>query len=284
MELQIYKSNTDLYVELVGRVVLDECDRIKQNILPLIDASISQMHLDLSKVEFIDSAGLGILVGLKMTTNKNKSRLILVAPSRSVHDILSVSKLDAIFDIMTGPEAGNGRNRVATLTNLIRRVGKGDEQAATAGAPRISSIPAPAAAAGAAKSPPGAFAIGGVSAAPAVPQVVQEPQRASMVSPDRDEQQDDATHRQIDQFCRDAVDFMRQGDYDHAAESYIKALGIDPEYLPAHNNLAIVYEKKPTWHQKAIDQWERVLELAKKNGDPKHMERASKHLANLRRL
>ena len=100
---------------------------------------------------------------------------------------------------------------------------------------------------------------------------MQEPGPAGSESvSDSETRQVTNAREKVDQHCREAVDFMRQGDYDRAAECYLQAIELDPEYLPAHNNLAIVYEKKPAWHQKAVQQWERVLELSTSEGDQKH--------------
>jgi Tfp pilus assembly protein PilF len=88
----------------------------------------------------------------------------------------------------------------------------------------------------------------------------------------------------LEEHCRRAVEFMRQGNYDLSVEEYCKALEIDPDYLPALNNLAIVYEKQPSWIPKAIDQWEKVLSLSQSRGDQKHTDRAQRHLSSLRRM
>ena len=42
MEINIFRANNNLYIELFGRVVLDVCDSIKNSILPLIDKGINQ--------------------------------------------------------------------------------------------------------------------------------------------------------------------------------------------------------------------------------------------------
>ena len=86
----------------------------------------------------------------------------------------------------------------------------------------------------------------------------------------------------VDELCRKAVELMRQGDYEKAVEHYLDAIKIDPEFLPAYNNLAIVYEKRPSWRSKAIETWEKVLELSQSVGDQKHIDRAQKHLSNLK--
>lgn len=305
MDIQVFRQNADLLIQLTGRIVLDETDRLKTNTVPLIDTTVSLVYLDLSRVEFMDSAGLGVLVGLKMTTNKAKARLVLVAPSKAVHDILYVSKLDSIFDILTGAEAEGVRIRLGTVANLQRSIGK------DAGAGTPAAGPAGGASGGRISAPPapGAFSIGssapGGGGAPqfSAPRPAPQPAFASpMAAPQpgfANQPSSAAGNRpaaapagadassmraRIEAHCREAVEFMRQGDYDRAADCYQKAVDLDPNYLPAYNNLAIVYEKKPAWHQKAIEAWEKVYQLSSKNGDQKHMERASKHLNNLRKL
>lgn len=242
MEITVYQNAGAALVRLKGRVVLDECDRLKSSVVPLISPQLAQINLDLSEVEFIDSAGLGALVGIKVSSNKHRTRLALLNPSRAVSDILMVSKLDSIFDILTGPEASAVIQGLA-LPHYQRTT------AAGAGAPaRPAGVPAmPSAAA-----------------------------HATLPGPAGDGRE------KLESLCRQAVDLMRQGDYERAAEAYRAALAINPDYLPALNNLAIVCEKRPDWHPQAIMHWQRVLDLSTRSGDAKHIERAQKHLAMLK--
>ncbi|MBX7247182.1 MAG: anti-sigma factor antagonist [Candidatus Sumerlaeaceae bacterium] len=269
MDLEIYQSRGDIFFLIRGRIVLEECERLKAACLPLITKGLDQVIVDLSNVEFIDSAGLGVLVGFKMAASKNKSQIVLLQPSKSVSDILYISKLDGIFDIMTGAEADMLKTQIAQPANRAgaTSVSRG-AQPATAPPVRPASVP-PAAAPVESLSevvpsnPP--------SAAPARPAASVE----TTLKSDKE---------MIEDHCRRAVEFMRQGNYDMSVTEYERALQIDPDYLPALNNLAIVYEKQPSWHGQAIDQWEHVLQLSQQRGDQKHIDRAQRHLANLRRM
>ncbi len=242
MEIRIYQNNNKILVQLTGRVVLDECDRLKGAVVPRIVPGISQVNLDLSKVDFIDSAGLGVLVGMKVSSNKSRANLVLISPSKGVNDILLVSKLDSIFDIITGQESAD------VVKNLAK-----PEFLAT-GEP---SGAAPQSASPTFQAPPSGS--GGESAA-------------------------DSPKDKIDRLCKDAMEHMRQRDFESAIECYKQVMVVDPNYLPALNNMAVVYEKKPQWQNEAIATWEKVLELSSSRGDQKHVERAKKHLATLQRL
>ncbi|MCX7626124.1 MAG: STAS domain-containing protein, partial [Candidatus Sumerlaeaceae bacterium] len=57
MEIEIYQLRSDVYIAVRGRIVLEECERLKNACLPLIRKGIEQVFIDLSKVEYIDSAG-----------------------------------------------------------------------------------------------------------------------------------------------------------------------------------------------------------------------------------
>lgn len=288
MDINIYRTNNNLYIDIQGRVVLDYCEQLKNAAISLIDKGINQVYVDLSSVDFIDSAGLGVLVGLKMTANKNKARVVLISPSNSVSDILFVSKLQSIFDILTGSEAELLRRTLVVKEYLIKHLGADEPGAArktpvrTAGPteevipkkPTTSTPPIAASPTSTAPSP----GIRPSTAAPPYPPKA-EPASAS-AAPSAVAGR--STKDQVDEFCRKAVELMRQGDYEKAVEHYLEAIKTDPEFLPAYNNLAIVYEKRPSWRAKAIETWEKVLELSQSVGDQKHIDRAQKHLSNLK--
>lgn len=245
MEIAIYKHQDKVLVQLSGRVVLDECDRLKAAVLPRITSETGSLNLDLSKVEFIDSAGLGVLVSMKVSANKTRSKLSLLSPSKPVSDILMVSKLDSIFEIVTGGEAAGTISLIAKPENLL----------SGPSAPAEGSSQGPATF----QAPP--------SQVPTMPTGADLPPK-----------------KQIEQLCKKAVEHMKQRDYESAAECYKSALELDPDYISAHNNLAIVYEKRPQWQELAVKEWEVVLKLSQDRGDQKHIERAQKHLAALQGL
>lgn len=250
MEIRIYSSKDKLLVQLAGRVVLDECDRLKSAVVPRIAPGIGQVVLDLGKVDFIDSAGLGALVGMKVSANKNRARLTLAGPSKSVSDILLVSKLDSIFEILNGADAQALVSSLAKPEYLAK-----DES--------MSALPSTVSNQGF-QAPPNAPTVSA-----SMGSLSMSPPAATTGASSRD---------QLEDYCRLAVEHMRNREYEKAVECYEQALKLDPEYLTALNNMAIVLEKKPQWRDRAIQQWQVVLRLSTARGDQKHLERAQKHL------
>ncbi len=268
LDLEIYETQSDLYFLLRGRVVLEECDRLKNTCIPLIHKGLEQVVVDLSKVEYIDSAGLGVLVGLKMTSSKNKARIVLLQPARSVSDILYISKLDGIFDIMTGVEADMLKAQLVQPANLF-------QQGSLSGG--ATSTP-----------PPAEFPKATGSTFRAENASVDGASSANVPMGDGDSNNTEGLdldpREKLEEYCRRAVEFMREGAFASSVEEYRKALALDPLYLPAMNNLAIVYEKQPSTIPMAIEQWEKVMDLSRQRGDQKHLDRAERHLASLKNM
>jgi anti-sigma B factor antagonist len=58
--------------------------------------------VDLEGVDFMDSAGLGVLVGGRERARGNDGDLVLVATGRSVLRVLALTGLDRVFEIFSG--------------------------------------------------------------------------------------------------------------------------------------------------------------------------------------
>lgn len=266
LELDIYQAQSDLYFMFRGRIVLDECERLRSTCLPLISKGVEQVMIDMSKVDFIDSAGLGLLVGFKMTASKNKARIMLLQPSKPVADILYISKLDGIFEIITGAQAEAFRTQIVQPQN---KVGEGASSAPQGG--RTAAAQGVSADWMNSKLDTAFNENSGMASG-------QDGGNAGQSSAPPQQKAD------VEDHCRKAVEYMRQGNYEMSVQEYTAALVIDPDYLPALNNLAIVYEKQPSWNARAIQTWEQVLRISQQRDDQKHTDRAQRHLSNLRKM
>jgi len=65
----------------------------------MISNGVKHCSIDISKVRFINSSGIGVLITL-LTKFRNKGGdLVLVNPSEQVNKLLIITKLNAIFSI-----------------------------------------------------------------------------------------------------------------------------------------------------------------------------------------
>src|SRR5438045_4486508 len=105
--LIVEKKHTDnftiLYVE--GLIKLGESAEFFSSALETVLKNEStNVIIDFTKIDYIDSTGIGELVGYlgKFTTQNRK--LIVVNPSERIQKLLKLAKLDAVFKIYGSEE------------------------------------------------------------------------------------------------------------------------------------------------------------------------------------
>jgi anti-sigma B factor antagonist len=87
-------------LDVQGRIVLgDEIGDLRTAVHGLIAQGKKKIILNLAAVDYIDSSGVGELVGCFTTVRNAGGELKLLNLSQKVHDILNVTKLYTVFDI-----------------------------------------------------------------------------------------------------------------------------------------------------------------------------------------
>ena len=85
-------------VKVHGRLVSGNTDEIKKVVKPLIEAGGRRIVIDCGDVEHIDSYGLGVLVGLKVSAlNKGLVKLELVNLTPRIKELLKLTNLTDLF-------------------------------------------------------------------------------------------------------------------------------------------------------------------------------------------
>lgn len=78
--------------------------------------------------------------------------------------------------------------------------------------------------------------------------------------------------------------FRQMDRIDASIEEYEKSIELNPRYISSHHNLALTLEQMPQHRREAIEHWEEVLDLGRKNRDLAYVERAQEHIRYLRSL
>ncbi len=85
-------------VDLAGRVTLGEGSGLVRNtIKDLIVSGQKNVLLNLKDVSYLDSAGLGEMVGAYASVTNAGGSIKLLHPQAKVHDLLQVTKLYTVF-------------------------------------------------------------------------------------------------------------------------------------------------------------------------------------------
>ena len=100
LEIQSREVSHVAILDIRGRIVLgDEIHLLRDAVRKLIADGQKKIVLNLAEVDYIDSSGVGELVGSFTTVRNAGGELKLLNLSQKVHDVLHVTKLYTVFDI-----------------------------------------------------------------------------------------------------------------------------------------------------------------------------------------
>jgi anti-sigma B factor antagonist len=80
-----------------GRLTAETAARLKSQVQDMIPRC-KQVVLDLSELTYMDSSGLGTVVGLYVSAKRGSCNLVLVNYNRAIRDLLGVTNLLSVFE------------------------------------------------------------------------------------------------------------------------------------------------------------------------------------------
>ncbi len=93
-------------VDLKGRITLgDGSGIIRETVKGLAEKGSRNILLNLAEVSYIDSGGLGELVGSYATVTNQGGMMKLLNAKTRVHDVLQITKLYTVFEVFTDEAA-----------------------------------------------------------------------------------------------------------------------------------------------------------------------------------
>ena len=101
MQLKLTTKTKDgvLVVDCIGRIVFgDESSLIRESVKKAISEN-NRIVLNLGEISYIDSGGLGTLVGLRTSAQNAGGTIKLTNLTKRVGDLLQVTKLLTVFDV-----------------------------------------------------------------------------------------------------------------------------------------------------------------------------------------
>ena len=88
-------------LDIVGEVDLYTAPALRDRIASLIDGGVRRLVVNLEEVGFLDSSGLGVLIGALRRLKEHDGVLRLVCNEGSTLKVLTVTGLDKVFQIHT---------------------------------------------------------------------------------------------------------------------------------------------------------------------------------------
>jgi len=97
LTVRVERADDIVVIKCTGRIVRGQEPTLRNAVLQQKCARM--VVLDLSDVESLDAGGLNLLVSLHRWTDSNRAHLKLVNPRPFVHEMLTRTHLDCVFDI-----------------------------------------------------------------------------------------------------------------------------------------------------------------------------------------
>jgi anti-sigma B factor antagonist len=99
MKFSTRKIGDVIIIDVEGKVLLGEGDvEIKKAVDDFLKLGHKKILLNLSKVPYLDSAGLGEIIRCFTALRKNGGDFKLLSPNKRIMDLLSITKLLDVFD------------------------------------------------------------------------------------------------------------------------------------------------------------------------------------------
>lgn len=86
-------------VDVKGEVDLFTAPKFREHVVALVEKDQRKIAVNLEDVEFMDSTGLGVLVGVLRRLKERDGELALLGPQGSVLRVLTVTGLNRVFPI-----------------------------------------------------------------------------------------------------------------------------------------------------------------------------------------
>jgi anti-sigma B factor antagonist len=100
LDIEVSAEGADALVTVRGEIDLATQADFRAVLSDLVVSGQVNLSIDLSGVEFIDSTGLGALIGARRRVHAFNGSLRLIAPSDPVMKVFTVTGLNRVFDIV----------------------------------------------------------------------------------------------------------------------------------------------------------------------------------------
>lgn len=86
-------------ISLQGELDVSTADKLKEHLHSLADKKIIDMKINLTNLEYIDSTGLGVMIGILKRLKISDKEIYIINPKSNVKKIFTITGLDKIFKV-----------------------------------------------------------------------------------------------------------------------------------------------------------------------------------------
>lgn len=99
MPVEIENHGDRIIVKLDGQMYVPDAAMLRERLLQLVEKGTHSVDVNMSRLDFIDSAGLGVLIGIHKRLIERGGHMTLTGLRGSVRELFTLTRLDKVFDI-----------------------------------------------------------------------------------------------------------------------------------------------------------------------------------------
>jgi anti-sigma B factor antagonist len=102
----VQETETDLLILRLGGQLMGglDADALRSAILSSIEQGMRKVLIDLSEITWVNSTGLGVLITSHLAARGKGGSVKLIGVSKRIESILSVTRLNTVFEIFPTEE------------------------------------------------------------------------------------------------------------------------------------------------------------------------------------
>ncbi len=104
LDIDISEREEGVVVTLEGSASMELCDKLNEALYAACESRPQALVIEMSKLRFICSLGLGGLVAAYLRVQKHGGKLMLAGPGESIREMLEVTKLGTLLPVYDSPE------------------------------------------------------------------------------------------------------------------------------------------------------------------------------------
>ena len=105
LSIRITENGTSRVVRLEGTCDLATAPDLRNALQPLIPPGIDEVVIDVSGLEFIDSTGLGVILGAMRRLREGGGQLRIAGAAGTVRRVLEITDLDKVIPLVDAEPA-----------------------------------------------------------------------------------------------------------------------------------------------------------------------------------
>ena len=97
---RVYVDNDQVRVDLCGSIYVDDAAEVLEKLNGFINRGHTTFLIDLSAVDYIDSAGIGTLIAIHKRSRKCDGGVAVKGLNGLVKELFTLTRVDKVFDVV----------------------------------------------------------------------------------------------------------------------------------------------------------------------------------------